>query len=108
MGYDFHITRAAGWVDAEHHPIDRQKWLSLAVGSPALVQAGKASFTDGPSGEEVEYPIFGLLRIYGPSLYWRNGEVVVGGANEDNISDLVHIAQQLGAQLLGDDGEEYE
>jgi hypothetical protein len=34
--------------------------------------------------------------------------VVVGGANEDNISDLVHIAQQLGAQLLGDDGEEYE
>ena len=41
MGYDFHITKAADWLEAEDHPIDRQKWLSLAVGSPALVQAGK-------------------------------------------------------------------
>jgi hypothetical protein len=108
MGYDLHITKAVDWVEAEESPIDRQRWLSLAVGSPALVQSGKVSFADGPTGEEVDYPLFGLLHAYGPSLYWRNGEVVVNGATEENISDLVNIARQLQARLLGDDGEEYE
>jgi hypothetical protein len=108
VGYDFHITKAADWVEAEQHPIDRQKWLSLAVGSPALVQAGTVSFKDGPSGEGVQYPVFGLLHMYGPSLYWRKGEVVVSGATDENVADLVHVAQQLQARLFRDDGDEYE
>ena len=50
MGYDFHITKAADWGEAEEYPIDRQKWLSLAVGSPALVQSGKIhSRTEHPA-----------------------------------------------------------
>jgi hypothetical protein len=108
VGYDLHITKAVDWVEAEEFPIDRQTWLSLAVGSPTLVQAGKVSFVDGPSGEDVDYPLFALLNAEGPSLYWRRGEVVVSGATEDHISDLVRLADHLQAQLVGDNGEVYE
>jgi hypothetical protein len=55
----------------------------------------------------VRYPLFGFDGRGVPSLYWRDGEVVVSGADEAAIADLVVIANALDARLLGDDGEEY-
>lgn len=107
MGYELHITRASDWLVAADDPIDQAAWLTLAAGTADLVEAGAVSFADGPSGEVVEYPVYSLGLSDGPSLYWREGEIIVGGSLPEHVPDLAQVAARLGARVLGDEGETY-
>jgi len=107
MGYELHITKASDWVDATAHPIDERTWLALVARISDLTANGTVSFSDGPSGEAIEYPIYLLRSADGPSLYWRRGEVVVSGALSDDIPGIVRLGAALEAHVVGDDGERY-
>ncbi len=107
MGYEIHITKASDWVDATAHPIDERTWLALAARSSDLTEKGTVSFSDGPSGEVIEYPMYLLRSADGPSLYWRRGEVVVSGALSDDIPGIMRLGAALDALVVGDDGERY-
>jgi hypothetical protein len=102
MGYELHI---ANWTESARAPVDEETWLNIA--EARLVLGGYVSFTEGPARVPVRYPLFGFDRREAPSLYWRDGEVVVSGADEAAIAGLIVIADVLDARVLCDDGKEY-
>ena len=104
MSDDLLITRS----DVGHQErsgtarIGRHEWLSVAVSSPALVM--KDRFPD-LGDDDVDYPAFGLLGKFGkPTLFWRDGVVIVRRVEDEYIPDLTVIAEQLGAVLANRDG----
>ena len=104
MGYELHITRSEDWVDSESNPITMSEWLECASGGSRLSVGGSITFG------QVETPAYYLTDLgpeNGPSLFWHGGEVRVGGAPDEAIGHLVAIADDLGASLIGDEGETY-
>jgi len=104
MGYDLHITRAADWCDAEEQPIGRDEWNTYARQHAALAEAGWVAWAD--LGREPVYEVTGHDEE-SPSLSWRDGAVTVTGENGHHLPDLVAIAVDLRANVVGDDGEHY-
>ncbi|WP_238015036.1 hypothetical protein KZZ52_33900 [Dactylosporangium sp. AC04546] len=104
MGYDLHITRAEDWLDAEARPIGRDEWNSYAGRHPDMVAEGWVEWADVGREPIYDWPSGNEERS---SLSWRNGEVVVTGVYTDHLPGLVTIAADLGANLIGDDGERY-
>ncbi len=105
MGYQLHITRADDWIDSENHPIPRAEWHTFADSRPDLRREGTVTW--GDIGEE---PIFEHTCTNGSevSLWWREGEVKIAGAyDREAIDTLYPMARELGANLIGDDGEHY-
>lgn len=96
MGYNFHITRARNWFEAESHPISLDEWLEFAGSSPLLT-----------SGGSMENPYFELVGDSGQAtwLHWSDGQVSAGGSGADTsiMRSIFHIASQLGASVQGDD-----
>ena len=102
MGYELHITRADNWLDSAAVPIERAEWLRVAAEN-ALLPTGSVSF----EGQRDE-PVFTIGEEDGPSIYWHEGQLVAKGIRgEEDIEALVTLAKELGARLVGDDGEEY-
>jgi hypothetical protein len=105
VGYDLYIKRAAGPAAGHRKPINRHTWIRVALGVPALQTTVR--FPDLADDEGVEYPAFSLLGQFGrPILFWRDGEVIVKGAEDEYVPDLWAIARSLDAQLLFGDGTE--
>lgn len=98
VGYDLHICRSEDWADAAKDPIDELEWVEV-VRANGLERAGEADSTPiyiGRSGENAL------------SYLWMNGEIVVTGATQEpDIVSAVSLAEQLGARVVGDDGETY-
>ncbi len=105
MTDDLFITRAVERTGALSKPIDRHEWLNLAVGTPALTL--KQHVPDESLDDDVDYPAFSLLgRFDRPTLFWRNGTIVVKHADDGYLPELRTIAERLGARLLDRNGSE--
>jgi hypothetical protein len=99
MGYDLHLARASDWTDSEGDPIPENDWAEFADAS--LHVSADISADGGPTVYQ--------LRAHpeAPTLQWDRGQVTVWGATEGDVAELLRVAGQVGAQLVGDDGESY-
>jgi hypothetical protein len=104
VGYDLHITRADELLDSEEHPIGRDEWNDYARQHPGLVEAGWVQWKS--IGRETVYELAGR-NGESPSLSWYRGVVDVSGPEMDYLPDLVAIAADLHANVIGDEGEHY-
>ncbi len=96
MGYDIHITRKANWSDDEGDTIAPDEWMAVLDSDPELSRA-----TD--TGDDT---LAGAWK--GDTLFWfDNGEITCKSPDEGIIRKMVLIAERLGANVQGDDGERY-
>jgi hypothetical protein len=102
MGYDLHITRKIDWNDDDGPIITEAEWralietdpeLSLDVESQCTMADGEYVFAAWNGGP-------GLLGYYAGEISTKNPEKPL-------ISKMVRIAQKLGAEVQGDEGEIY-
>ncbi|MBX3381674.1 MAG: hypothetical protein KF805_16385 [Phycisphaeraceae bacterium] len=116
MGYDFHITRAAVWFEAEEKPISMEEWLAYVKSDSEMRLDGFAEA--GVGLDEVlrcEDPSMAVWTAYSKDgvggnhawMWLADGNVGAKNADEEIISKLWRIAQHFGARVVGDDGEEY-
>jgi hypothetical protein len=95
MGYDLHITRKADWTEEGGERITPEEWLSVLESDPELSRATDAG--DALAGA-----------WKGETLFWfDNGEITCKNPDEAIIRKMVQIAERLGANVQGDDGERY-
>jgi hypothetical protein len=96
MGYDLHITRKENWSDDDGAPITPDAWLAVLDADPELSRATDA-------GDDT---LAGAWN--GRTLFWfDDGEITCKNPDEPVIRKMVAIAQRLGANVQGDDGERY-
>lgn len=78
-------------------PIDRHRWISYALNTPALVRWDNVPRPERPADEPTGIPVF-RFRSQGPSprLFWRDGEIVILDADESWMPEVVSMARQLG------------
>lgn len=103
MGYDLHITRAGWDLYSREYPISREEWRAAAESWPGMVPDG--GFVSADIGSVTVYALHDG-GDHPASLYWRNGGITVRAAYSDTGA-IARLAEQLGARLVGDDGEEY-
>ena len=100
-----HITRAENWYDSDETPIQLADWLGYAASNPLLVERGWVEWSDVG-----RVPVFACVCRDGveTSLTWSDGRIRVKGV-QNNIGalELAKVAEDLEANLIGDDGERY-
>ena len=103
MGYELHIVRSEHWWGAESNPITREEWSAYAVANPLLVEDGWVDWSD--IGRE---PIYSFTKNDGVvvGLSWSKGKVDISGPM-GTVGELVAIADELKARLIGDEDESY-
>src|SRR5262249_40167098 len=99
MGYDLHITRAETWFENEGHETQWSEWHALIEDDPELRLAGY----NGPhfalwSGHSEDDEAW---------LDWSVGNTFTKNPDEHLLAKMLQIADRLGANLQGDDGEPY-
>ena len=99
MGYDIHITRATDWTEAEAVPITSEEWLAFVEADPELRLAGYNGRYFALWTGKSSYP--------DPWFDWARGRVNTKSPDPPLIQKAIQIADQLGARVLGDDGERY-
>jgi hypothetical protein len=104
VGYELHITRANHWLESEGQPIGREEWSTYVHEHAALVEAGWVEWAD--IGREPVYELTGRDEE-SPSLSWQNGRVTITGPEIDYLPDLIAIAADLRAHIVGDDDQRY-
>ncbi len=99
MGYELHITRAAFWAENEGHRITQAEWLHLIEQDTELVIDGQ----NGPF-----FAVWGPTSPnYSPWLDWSEGNIYTKSPDRKTLAKMLHIADQLGATVQGDEGEVY-
>ncbi|MBX2855175.1 MAG: hypothetical protein KTR21_09315 [Rhodobacteraceae bacterium] len=125
MGYELHITRKAHWADENGPEISLDEWLGYVSADPEMRLDGFA---------EAPLPGGGVLRAEDQSLavwtawpgdggrdgggdggmdglawMWLSGDGAICAKHPDiDIRrKMWRIAQDFGARLVGDDGEQY-
>ena len=97
MGYDVHITRAENWVENEGHKIEESEWHALIESDPELRLAGY----NGPH--------FAIWNAHPEEdeawLDWFDGNLFTKNPDEHLLAKMLQIADRLGANVQGDDGE---
>lgn len=99
MGYDVHITRADSWAENEGHEIAGEEWLAIVQADSELTH----SIEDGPY----------FVRWHGTTKYpetWFdlvNGNIDTKNPDKATMRKMLQIANALGANVQGDDGEIY-
>ena len=94
MGYDFHITRAADWVDSKRHPISAEEWL-------ALIEADAEFEIFRENGE-----YFADWKNGAGWFDWADGEIYTKNPDRQTLSKMLEIAAHLKAKVQGDEGED--
>jgi hypothetical protein len=102
MGYDLHITRKANWGDDDGPAITEAEWRTIIEVDPelSLDTETRCIMTDG------EY-VFAAWNGEPGVLGFYRGEISSKNPEKPLIAKMVRIAQALGAQVQGDDGEIY-
>jgi hypothetical protein len=115
LGYDVHITRAESWLDAEQQPITLDAWLQYVRSDPEMRVVGHAdAHTDGGM---VVYENAGITiwtAYSGDGVddnhAWfdlQAGCLVVKNPDVEILRKMFRVAAYFGAQVQGDDGENY-
>jgi hypothetical protein len=106
-----HITRGKHWTDSDASPIAQSDWERLVGSDPDLEMTGVAE-ADTPDGT-LRYENRGLAvwrrHPSGENVWFdfRQGRVVVKNPDEATIEKMLAVARELGARVVGDDGEAY-
>jgi hypothetical protein len=101
MGYNLYITRASYWAANEGAEITASEWLTLVDADPELTLAPEAGLGSyfarwrGPS------------RHAEPWLDWAAGNVYTKYPDSALLRKMVSLAEQLGAEVQGEEGERY-
>lgn len=115
MGYEVHITRQDNWSEKDAVGlISEAEWRALVEGDAEMRLVGAAEATS-PSGEVVRIESKLLAEWLGhPTLeriwfdFWGGNIVVVmRKENEPVLLKMIGLAEHLGAQVQGDEGEFY-
>jgi hypothetical protein len=116
MGYDVHITRAEEWFESEANPISLDEWLAYVVNDSEMRHDGFAEATTS-KGETLRIEADGLsvwtaYSGHGKNgnmawFYWSDGQVQVKNPDDEILGKMRAIATQLGAHVIGDEGEHY-
>jgi hypothetical protein len=116
MGYELHITRAEVWTEAAQNPISEAEWHSL-VRSDASLELSTTDYYERKTkagGTERIYAVFWKGATYDwngkphhPAFFLADGEVTTKSPQEVTVKKAIEIAEKLGAQVIGDDGEQY-
>ena len=104
MGYDLHITRREHWADDETgEPITREQWQAYVDADPTMRWSDPSD--DGMAFwfKRAEH----REREDLPWLWWDMGEVISKNPDVELRRKMWTVAQSLGANLQGDDGELY-
>ncbi len=113
MGYDFHITRAEFWPEAESNPITLKEWLAYVQSDSELEFAGcekhEADSLEGSDEVDAVWVGHSGYEASGmePPLWWSGGEITTKHADQETRVKMWRIAQHFGARLVGDEDEEY-
>ena len=98
MGYDLHITRRRDWSDTGLD-IPATEWLSVVASDPEL----RLDTNQGPC-----FAVWsGPSQHAAPWLDWRDGQIFTKNPDAPLIDKMIQLAQVLGANVQGDDGELY-
>lgn len=106
MGYDLHITKVQDLSESELHPISLRDFCAAVEG-----RAGWSVF----AGVDPEYRStsagfeFDDLPTHERSFTanWLDGQVTVSKPPASAIAELVAVAEELGAMVVGDYCERY-
>jgi hypothetical protein len=90
--------------------INRHRWLSYALQTPALQRWDDMPRYVRQLDEPADGPIFRLTggreNQPAPHLFWMDGQVVVRHVEDDWLRDLRSIASQLEGRLVQPSGED--
>lgn len=116
MGYDVHITRAKDWLDSELHPISLEEWCAYVNRDPEMRLDGHAE-ASLPNGEVLRMESAGLAvwKAYAGRdangneawFYYYDYRIIVKNPDKGILQKMRIIASELGARVIGDEGEEY-
>jgi len=106
MVYDLHIVRTADWLDAAKNPIAREEVATL-IESDRDLEWSATEYVDmkDDTGTVVRFP---LIAWRGRSCFcWYRDQIVCKDPDRDQTAKMIHIADALNAQVIGDEGEKY-
>jgi hypothetical protein len=105
VSYELRIVRTG---QDRGEPINRHRWLSYALQTPALHRWDDRAWYIRQADEPLDAPVFGLRATDGsataPRLFWLDGRIIVRDANDEWLTDLRSIASQLQGRLVLPDG----
>lgn len=111
MGYDLHIVRTLDWQEAKESPITKEEVIHLVESDPDLEwSASDYVEMKVEDGELLRYSTKGKVFIKWRGIsgfWWHQGEVNCKNPDEGQITKMIHMAQTLNAQVIGDEGERY-
>jgi hypothetical protein len=115
MGYDLHITRAEDWSSSEETPIALEEWLAYIASDPEMRLDNSAEVeVDGQvlRLESAGLAVWTAFRGHdaGGNMAWfhySDGNVDVKNPDREILGKMLQIADRLGANVQGDDGERY-
>jgi hypothetical protein len=88
--------------------INRHKWVSFALQTPALQRWDDSPWYVRQPDEPTDGPVFRLRGSRderpAPRLFWMDGQVVVRHIEDGWLPDLLSIATQLKGHLVSPDG----
>lgn len=108
MGYDIFITRAEDPYDRAGERITETEWRAVAEADSELRYALEDFSVRTVNGvEETSHPWVYEGHSDKPGLWFMDGVITVKSPDDVTTSKLHALAQQLGARVVGQDGEEY-
>jgi hypothetical protein len=110
VSYVFYITRADDWMESDANPIPLQDWCDLIERRPDLRPQSEACARNPATGERTAVPLpegaaldFGDVTLF---LSYNKGAISVSASPEESPI-IREIASDLGAKVLGEEGEPY-
>jgi hypothetical protein len=100
MGYDVHITRASDWTKNAGSEIRAEEWQARVAADPQLAPDS----ANGPNAVLWNAHPEGKKDAW---LDWSQGNVYSTNPDPALIGKMRAIADDLNAQLQGDDGKVY-
>lgn len=104
MSYDLHVVRAKDWINAKENPITKDEVDRLVEFDPELEWS--ADYVDmQEAGMVLRY---WMISWQGSSCFWwYRDQILCSNPDELQTRKLIRIADELNAQVVGDDGEKY-
>jgi hypothetical protein len=116
-GYDVHITRRSDWSDKSGSAITLAEWKKV-VAADSEMRLDNFAEAAASDGKKIRIESEGLAvwtkwSKHGKDgnmawFYYSDGDVSVKNPDKEILGKMFRIAQKLGAQLQGDDGEFYD